>query len=361
MITKDQELMERYIYQVIRRLPKEQQDEVSMELHELISDMMEESDSIEDVLTKLGNPADFAKKYLDGTHHLIGPKYYDTYLRFLKIILICTIVPILIISIVEGVYEGISATGTDHIGLIVNAVILAILGSLGNCISACIGIFGGVTLIFAIMERQNIKLDIKKEKEWSVNDLGDNFTGKKLWTPKNLAPIPHMKAIIGKSDSVLGIVFGVLLCVLLIFAPQFFSMILNSNGTIRTVPVFNLNQWNIILPLFVASIMIGLIDDVIRLIFGYYCRMVMVSNIICGVLQIALATILLKVLPFWNPDFWTKFTDWLKAFNSKEVDMLITFGDGMVSNIILAFICLIVIIEMIVTIYRTIRYGVETV
>lgn len=361
MIVNDQELMERYIYQVIRRLPKEQQDDVSMELHELISDMMEETDSIEEALAKLGNPADFAKKYLDDTHHLIGPKYYDTYLRFLKIILICTIVPILIISIVEGVFEGISTTGTDYIGLIINTVLLAILGSLGNCISACIGIFGGVTLIFAIMERQNIKLDIKKEKEWSVNDLGDNFTGKKRWTPKDLAPIPHVKAIIGKSDSVLGIAFGVLLCVLLIFAPQVFSMLLDKKGTIMAVPVFNLNQWNIILPVFVASILIGLIDDVIRLICEYYCKMVMISNITCGILQIVLATILLKVLPFWNPDFKTEFTAWLETFNLKEVHMLINLGDGMVSYIILSFICLIIVIEMIVTIYRTIRYGVETV
>ncbi len=361
MITKDQELMERYIYQVIRRLPKDQQNEASMEMHELISDMLEENDSIEVVLAKLGNPAEFAKKYLDDTHHLIGPKYYDTYLRFLKIILICTIVPILIISIIQGVYEGISATGSDYTGVIVNAVILAIIGALSGCITSFISVYGIVTLIFAIMERQNIKLDIKKEKEWSVSDLGDNFNGKILWTPKNLAPIPHVKSIIAKSDSIVGIVFGVLLCVLLILAPEFFSMILNNNGNIRTIPIFNLDQWNVILPLFVASILVGLLDDVIRLICGYYCRVVMISNIICGVIQIVLSVILLKVLPFWNPNFKTEFTGWLGTLNSAELDKIVTLSDGMVSNLMLAFIFIIIVIEMIVTIYRTVRYGVETV
>lgn len=361
MIAKNQELMERYIYQVIRRLPKEQRDEVSMELHELISDMMEESDSIEDVLTKLGNPAEFAKKYLDDTHHLIGPKYYDTYLRFLKIILICTIVPILIISIIEGVYGEITSTGSSHLELIINAIIFALANSIGNCISSCIGIFGGVTLVFAIMERYNVKLDIKKEKEWSVNDLGDNFTGKKRWTPKNLAPIPHVKAVIGKSDSIIGIVFGVIFCVLLIFAPQFFSMILNNDGTVTTIPVFNLDKWNIILPLFVASILIGLVDDIVRLICGYYCKIVMISNIICGIAQIVLSVILLKVLPFWNPNLKTELTAQLGAIQTGEADILITLGDNVASDIMLAFISLIIVIEMIVTIYRTIRYGVETV
>lgn len=42
MERKDRELMERYIYAVVRRLPKEQRDEVALELTELIEDMAEE-------------------------------------------------------------------------------------------------------------------------------------------------------------------------------------------------------------------------------------------------------------------------------------------------------------------------------
>ena len=36
---QEQELMERYIYQVVRRLPKNQRKEVARELQELIGDM----------------------------------------------------------------------------------------------------------------------------------------------------------------------------------------------------------------------------------------------------------------------------------------------------------------------------------
>ena len=80
MTSMDRELMERYIYQVVRRLPREQRREVSLELQELISDMADVAGSMEEALEKLGNPAEFAKKYQDDTHHLIGPEYYDTYL-----------------------------------------------------------------------------------------------------------------------------------------------------------------------------------------------------------------------------------------------------------------------------------------
>ena len=39
MTSNEKDYMDRYIYQVIRRLPKTQRDEVRMELEELISDM----------------------------------------------------------------------------------------------------------------------------------------------------------------------------------------------------------------------------------------------------------------------------------------------------------------------------------
>ena len=32
--------------------------------------------------------------------------------------------------------------------------------------------FGGVTLAFAVMERRKIRFEMKKEKNWTVRDLG---------------------------------------------------------------------------------------------------------------------------------------------------------------------------------------------
>ena len=47
MTPNEKEYMDRYIYQVIRRLPKAQRDEVRMELEELISDMYTDKGSME--------------------------------------------------------------------------------------------------------------------------------------------------------------------------------------------------------------------------------------------------------------------------------------------------------------------------
>ena len=88
MTPNEKDYMERYIYQVIRRLPKAQRDEVRMEMEELISDMCADKGSIEEVLTQLGDPAEFAKQYQNGQQYLIGPEYFETYLWFVKVILI---------------------------------------------------------------------------------------------------------------------------------------------------------------------------------------------------------------------------------------------------------------------------------
>lgn len=55
MTTQEQEWMDRYIYEVTRRLPRKQRQDVALELRELIGDMLEDDSSMERVLTRLDN------------------------------------------------------------------------------------------------------------------------------------------------------------------------------------------------------------------------------------------------------------------------------------------------------------------
>ncbi|WP_343208417.1 HAAS signaling domain-containing protein [Anaerolentibacter hominis] len=360
MTPKDRELMERYIYQVTRRLPRDQRNEVGLELQELIGDMLEEAETMEDVLTKLGNPAEFAKKYQEPTHYLIGPEYYDTYLWFVKIVLICTLVPVLAVSVIEGLREGLPVPAGIGVEAMATGVIYGITKAIGNSIISCVGAFGGVTLVFAIMERQKVKLDLKKEKEWSVGDLGDNFTGKKnVWTPRYLSPVPHKKAVISRGDSIVGIIFIVIFCVLLIFVPNIFSAVIRNGEAVSVIPVFNLERWNIILPVFALSLLIGLADEVVRLIAGCYCKMVMISSIVTGIIQLILSIIVLKVFPFWNPDFAAE----IKIQLGEQLDGVERFiskwDETIVTNVILAIIFIATLLEIGTAVYKTLRYGVE--
>lgn len=343
MTANEEELVSRYIYQVTRRLPRGQREEVGLELQELISDMAERGKPVGEVLAELGDPAEFAKKYRDDAHYLIGPEYFDTYLWFVKLVLICTLIPILVVSSLDGIRELISGAEGDRLELVASGLARVI----SSVLTAAVSAFGAVTLTFAVMERRRVKLDLREEKAWSVNDLGA------------LSPVPDKRAVIDRSDSIVSIVFIVIFCVLLIFAPHFFSAVFRDDGTVVTIPVFNLAQWNVILPVFIISLLIGLTDEILRLVVGFCCRAVMISSIVSGGLQILLSFVVLKVFPFWNPDFAEQVGLRLGEQLDGPAELLLHWDGSTVSNIILAIIVVATAAEIGTTVYKTLRYGAD--
>lgn len=357
MTREEQLLMEQYIYQVVRRLPKDQRDEVSMELRELIGDMREQADLMEEVLTELGNPAEFAKRYRDDARCLIGPEYYDTYPWFVKVVLLCVVLSVLVSSVLEGVREGTAGFDGNAVETAVRMVVLSLGKAISNCLISCAGAFGSVTLIFAVMERQKVKFDLRQETEWSIRDLDGQPLGRsKPWSPELLAPVPHKKAVISRGDSIVSIVFLVIFSVLLIFAPQLFAAFFVEDGAVVTIPVFHLEKWNVILPVFAVSLLIGLADEILRLIAGVYCRVVMVSSIVCGTLQILLSVIVLKVLPFWNPAFWDEVRTRMEH-RGQPLSFFAGWDTDVASNVLLAVIIAATLAEIGTTVYKTLRYG----
>ena len=77
----------------------------------------------------------------------------------------------------------------------------------------------------------------------------------------------------------------------------------------------------------------------------------------CGAIQIVLSAIVLKVLPIWNPNFVAE----LQMALGKEADSAAKFltywNADVVSNGLLAFIIVVTLVEIGVTIYKTLRYG----
>ena len=360
MTPNEKDYMDRYIYQVIRRLPKAQRDEVRMELEELISDMYTDKGSMEEVLTELGDPAEFAKQYQSDQRYLIGPEYFDTYLWFVRVVFICTAIPILGISLINAIGEMPAVTSQSAAPVIIRAIVSGLTAGITDALLSCVTAFGAVTLTFAIMERKKIQLEMKKAEKWSVKSLSEEKkTAASRWTPKFLEPVPDKKAMISRGDSIAGIVFIVIFSVLLIFAPNFFAAFFTEGETVTTVPVFNLEQWGIVLPAFILSLLIGLADEILRLIVGVYCSLVMISNIVCGVLQILLGIVVLKVLPIWNPNFALELEMALGDKADSGARFLTYWNADMVSNGLLTFIVAITLFEIGATIYKTLRYGVS--
>lgn len=346
----EKDMIERYIYEVTKRVPQETRDEIRMELQGLIDDMCTaEECSVEDALQKLGSPAEFAKRYREDSNYVIGPEYYDNYIWLLKIALFGIGISAILSAIAQGIIDMESWTGfftnffTELFATFINGTISMV---------------GVITIIFAILERQKVKVDIKPEEKWSVGDLSKNVVSVKSWTPSSLPPIPDKRAIIKRSDSVVSIIFITVFAALLWFAPQVFGAFHYDGNKLQSIAcIFNLNEWDAIAPIFIFCLFVSLVDEVVRLMTGYYCKPVMYSNIICNALQIVGAVFLLKFMPLFNTEFAMQIQQYEGINEFSTGDILFYWGDYSISNILLAFICTVACFEMAVTIYKTLRYS----
>lgn len=155
-------LTERYVAATVRSLPHDQQEDVRTELSASITDDIdarvaqgEERVAAERaVLTALGDPDVLAAGYADRPLHLIGPRYYLTWLRLLKLLLVivpvCGVGGVLIAKLIEGA-EPLDAIGTMW------AVLLG----------AIVHVAFWTTLVFAILERNGADTGVR----WSLDQL----------------------------------------------------------------------------------------------------------------------------------------------------------------------------------------------
>ncbi len=175
-------LIERYVYDVVRRLPEKDRDEVSRELTANIRDMMPDDatqDEISAVLLELGRPAKLAEQYRQNPQYLISPAIYDNYVRTLKLVLPIVGIVLLIVGMVLGLLDSIKADSTnaaDYISSIISNGI-----SMG--VSAAFQTLFWITLGFVIAERSGAKVKEGKESEWTLDKLPEIPT-------KNQARIP---------------------------------------------------------------------------------------------------------------------------------------------------------------------------
>ena len=195
-------LIERYVYDVVRRLPEQEQDEVGKELRSNIYDMLPdgaEDDDISTVLTELGAPALLAEQYRQNPRCLISAAFYDDYLRALKWVLPLVGCVLMVIGLLSGGADAIKDKITDF-----PRFVGAIIGSgVSSGISGAIQALVWVTAGFAIADRAS-KKTITLER-WSIKDLPEN--------------IPYAKKTIPFSDSIIELTIiaffstvGVLLC-----------------------------------------------------------------------------------------------------------------------------------------------------
>ncbi|MBS4218242.1 hypothetical protein KHA96_07945 [Bacillus sp. FJAT-49711] len=147
------ELIERYIYAVTRRLPQSQREDVEKELRGLIADMLDDrvgedevtKAHIEEVLLELGEPRKLARQYGGKNKYIIGPVFFDPYMTVLKISIISMVAAMSVVFVIKVYMDPVHVI--DHfVSFIVSLVTVAIPQGVGwvTLVFGFIEYFGGI-------------------------------------------------------------------------------------------------------------------------------------------------------------------------------------------------------------------------
>lgn len=240
-------LIERYVYDVTRRLPEKQREEVKKELMANINDMLGEKPTdaeIETVLLNLGHPRKLANNYRESQRYLIGPEWMDDYLMVMKIVLV--------IAGILGMLGGLISSLTNPEAVTTIGLIAEVFAkTLSSIFDSLLGAFATVTLIFVAIEYSNKK----RSDDFSLRSLPD--------LPKaNVKELKRSKIITG---IIFEIIFGVFFIYILV-TEQFNLIWFDDDfNVISQIAIFQQSIVNNFIPLFILSVALTVAADIYRL------------------------------------------------------------------------------------------------
>jgi len=181
-------LIDRYVIEVGKRLPlvkgrKDIENELRSTLEDMLEDRAQKSgwpadEAMEiELLKEYGAPQKVAETY-NPTPYLIGPRLFPMFLMLLKIVIAAVAFGLTVATIVQIVTQS---------PMTASELFKVIGGGLLNIVSASIGAFGNIALVFALIERfapvSEFKMD--EEKEWNPASLIKEPVPQdlKMWEP----------------------------------------------------------------------------------------------------------------------------------------------------------------------------------
>ncbi|MCL2253720.1 MAG: hypothetical protein FWC09_04675 [Lachnospiraceae bacterium] len=313
-------LIERYIYDVTRRLSENDREEVNRELEAGIMDMLPDQadeQQIIDVLTKLGEPRLMAEKYRAKPRYLISPAMFDMYISVLK----------LVVPIVAAVLAGVAALAAifDPASFTIGKFIGAILE---NAVSGALQAAFWITLGFAIADHVNINAET-----WTVNDL-----------PKK----PEVKKTsLSKTSSIVEIivtVFFTLIIILMIIRDEWFFVFVRNSEVINP---FTMEALYRIIPYMLITAMISVMVSAFKIYYGHWNVPLLMMNTVYNIIWVGIAFYVLSWQDLFNPDMIKAVTPYIEdSMNDFAISLIQLDG----SNLRIFFGAILVLIALISTI-----------
>lgn len=247
-----EKLIERYVYDVTRRLPEKEREEVGRELKANIYDMLSDHADTEEVkalLYQLGAPAKLAEQYRQNPRYLISPAVYDEYIRVLKWALPLVGLGMLTLGMILGAIEAISHTMADGLYFIQNILIKGISLGFDSAFWALLWITAG----FIIAERNHAFKYREDALKWKVENLPEV-------PPNNKGKIPLSDSITELVITVFFSVIGILLCRGTLPIP----FLLLRNG-VRINSIFHSDFLTACIPAVIVMALLGILVSLLKI------------------------------------------------------------------------------------------------
>jgi hypothetical protein len=171
MKENEMKLIDKYIAEVGKHLPRKSRADIETEIRSTLEDMLEERKQMQGeaddatiiaLLKEYGAPREVAESYT-GPRYLIGPRVYPIFELVTKIV-----VAVLIAVSLVGL--GLSLSRSGMVGPeFLQSIGEGALGLFGGLITA----FGNIVLVFAILERVLPAKEFEQEEEWNPAELAN--------------------------------------------------------------------------------------------------------------------------------------------------------------------------------------------
>ena len=190
------DLIERYVNNVGRKLPRKGRDDVKAELNSLLRDTADDrykgkatEDDIVALLQEFGSPDEMAASYRPAGQYLIGPELFPIFKLVIGAVLLAVTIGLtvaLVMAVIFGDRESVDIGER-------------LLNALSVYFQAWLSVFASVVVVFAILQRLGVKPDEDDQEEWDPRTL------------------PEVKDIdlIGRGESAAGVAVSVVFLVLL--------------------------------------------------------------------------------------------------------------------------------------------------
>lgn len=205
-------LLDRYIHQVGRFLPRKNRSDIQAELRSSLVDTMEDrfgpdpSDGeVEELLVELGPPREMAASYNPGSQYLLGPGLYPLF-RMVALIVIAAVLG------AQALAWGIAVFVASE-----PFSVLEILSAMLNSVPASLG---WVLIVFMILQYFDARPTLEDEP----------------WDPKMMPEI-NPEQDLKRGELIFSLVFSVLVLVLITVFPQWIGFVTTPGGNFYPNPI----------------------------------------------------------------------------------------------------------------------------